>query len=69
VQAASLQKILKAEMRARIRIAHTLHLEKLPYGVPLEKICRRRRAQSPASGTDLCNQMLELTEGFEPPTL
>jgi hypothetical protein len=39
VQAASLQKILKAEMRARIRIAHTLHLEKLPYGVPLEKIC------------------------------
>jgi hypothetical protein len=40
VQAASLQKLLKAEMRARIRIAHTLHLEKLPYGVPLEKICR-----------------------------
>jgi hypothetical protein len=58
-------------VRAKILSHANTTLGKIPYGVPLGKICLRRRAAQNAlrSGTEMLNQMLELAKGFEPPTL
>jgi hypothetical protein len=60
-------------VRAKILSHANTTLGKIPYGVPLGKICYAAAPRKALfSGTDPANQahqMLELAKGFEPPTL
>jgi hypothetical protein len=57
-------------VRAKILSHANTTLGKIPYGVPLGKICYAAAPRNAlCSGIEMLNQMLELAKGFEPPTL